>query len=73
MPETLGFVEASVEAHRLLKGFLLCSIETGATRSEVDERRERTQLRVADWQDIDIVGGLWLIWYRNGEHEISLV
>lgn len=62
MPDTLGFVEDSVEAHRLVvEGFLRCAIETGATRSDEDERRERTQLRAADWQDNDIVAGLALI------------
>ena len=72
MLETLGFVEASVDAHRLVILFLFCTVERVATRSEKDERRERTQLRAADWQDIDIVGGLRLIWFRNRQHRISL-
>ena len=62
MPEILGFVAASVEAHRLVvEGFLRCAIETDATRSEEEDRRERTQPRAADWQDNDIVAGLRLI------------
>ena len=49
MPDTLGFVEASVEAQRLVVGgYLRCAIETGIIRSEEEERRERTQLRAAD-------------------------
>jgi hypothetical protein len=62
MPDTLGFVEASVEAHRLVvEGFLRCDIEMDVTGSEDLERRERTQLRAANWQDNDIVAGLSLI------------
>lgn len=65
MPETLGLVEASVEAHRLVEGFLLCTIERGAARSEAEERRDRTQLRAADGQENDIVDGMRLMWCRG--------
>lgn len=61
MPETLGFADASVEAHRLVEGCLLCTIQTGAARTIEEERRKRTQLRAADWQDNDMVGGMRLI------------
>lgn len=62
MPDTLGFVETSVEAHRLeVEGFLRCAREAVDTRREEEDRRERTQLRAADWQDSDIVAALRLM------------
>jgi hypothetical protein len=64
MPDTLGLIEASVEDHRIgVEVFLRCAIETDAKRSDEQQRRDRTQLRAAEWQDNDIVAGLRLIWY----------
>lgn len=60
MPEIFGFAAAvSVDAHRLvgLFAFLLCASAAAESRREDEERRERTQLRAADWQDNDIVDG----------------
>lgn len=48
---------ASVEFHRRAgEGFLLCAREAAEIRRPEEERRERTQLRAADWQDNDMVG-----------------
>jgi hypothetical protein len=59
MPDTFGFVAASVEAHRLAgEGFLRCASDAVEIRRLVDERRVRAQLRAADWQDNDMAVGL---------------
>ena len=50
-----------MEVHRLeVEGFLRCEREAVEIRRVVDERRERTQLRAADWQDNDMVLNLWV-------------
>lgn len=66
MPEILGFAAAvSVDAHLLAGVFLLCATAAEESRKEDDDRRERTQLRAADWQDNDIVAWRWeVLWER---------
>jgi len=68
MPEILGFAAAvSVDAHLLAGVFLLCATAAEESRRDDDDRRERTQLRAADWQDNDMVG--WrgvVLWERDG-------
>ena len=50
MPDTFGFVDASVEAQRLeVEGFLRCTRQAVDARKEEEDRRERTQPRAADW------------------------
>jgi hypothetical protein len=45
-----------VEDHRFVdEGFRRCAREAAEIRRVDEERRERTQLRAADWQDIDMV------------------
>ena len=62
MPDTLGLVDASVEAHRLeLGGDLRCARQVVDARKEEEGLRERMQLRAADWQDIDMAAGLMVI------------
>lgn len=66
MPDTLGFVAASVEAHRRAgEGFLRWASAAVGIRRLVEERRERAQLRAAVWQDNDMVVGLGGEMMRN--------
>jgi hypothetical protein len=71
MPEILGLVaSASVDAHRLLageEGFLRCARQVVESRREdEEERKERMQLRAADWQDNDIVVAVRVERYDGG-------
>jgi hypothetical protein len=62
MPDTFGFEDASVEAHRLEgEGFRRCTRQAVDARMEEEDRRERMQLRAADWQDSDMVTRLRLM------------
>lgn len=72
IPETLRFVDGSVEAHRLdVEGILCCAMQAVDTRVEEEDIRERAQLRTAYWQDNDIVGALRLLWRWISRHEMS--
>ncbi len=44
-----------MDAHRLVGEFLLCANAAAESRREDEERRERMQLRAAEWQDNDMV------------------